>query len=202
MLVGVAAAVVAVVGAGAFLLLRGGGDGGDQASLEFREPGAIDPARVAELQKIADTLPQAKGSTDRDQVESLMGPPDAFSISFDQAEGGSSATIVRYETWFYFDIQTAFEFVDGDLLSNMPVDDVAPLAILPRQYSPGQFKREMTWEDIKKLVTEPDAFSRADLPDAYGEKAWAYYGEQLMVAFDEEGLSLVETYPLESGDAQ
>lgn len=198
--------VAALVAAGGFFLLRGGGDdddnGADEPTLTFAEPAPIDRAVVTDLQKVADAMPKATGETDRDQVESLMGLPDAFAISFEQDEGGKSERIVRYETWFYFDIQTAFEFADGDLLSNMPIDDVAPLAILPRQYDPADFRRDMDWDDVRQLVTEPDAFSRTDLPEAYGEKAWAYYGEQLMVAFDEEGLSLVETYPLESGSGQ
>lgn len=194
--------VAAFVGVAVVRFWLSGGDESPQGLLQFAPPGPVDSQLTAALRPTAAGMPAGTGDTDRDQLRSLAGPPDAFSISFEQDDGGKSTRIVRYETWYYFELQTAFEFADGDLLSNMPIDDVAALAILPRQYDPAAFQRTTSWADVEKLVTDPAAFYRMDLPEAYGLKAWAYYGEQLMVAFDEEGLSIVETYPLEPGAKQ
>lgn len=157
---------------------------------------------VAGLQAVADKMPKPAGATDRDQVRSLLGAPDAFEVAFDLADGGRSETLIRYETWYYFELESAFEFADGDLIGNMPADDVPSLAILPRQYDPSMFRADMTVADVKKLVAAPDSLMRIDAPSELGVKATAYYGEQHMVAFDESGLVLVETYPLQGGGSE
>ena len=45
----------------------------------------------------------------RSTVFEEMGPPDAFTLKFQELEGQT----VRWETWSYFDFNTLFEFIDG-----------------------------------------------------------------------------------------
>lgn len=195
-------AVAALVATATVTLL---GSGGEQAiGPTIPVPAAVTPDAgiVAAIQPVLQAMPALVGDTDREKVRSILGTPDAFEVSFELDEGGRSDRPLRYETWYYFELQAAFEFVDGDILSNMPVDDVDPLAILPRQYTPELFRRDMTIDDVKKLVAAPDALVRIDVPAELGVTLSAYYGEQLIVAFDDGGLALVETLPLQAGGAE
>lgn len=200
--IAVAAVLVLGVAAAAGYFLLTGGDGEEKAGLDFARPAPIDRAFVADLQKLADTLPKPSGETDRDQVRSLLGDPDTFELAFEPASAESDR-LVRRETWFYFDMLSAFEFVDGDLIANLPIDDVSGLVVLPRQYNPGQFDRETRIDDVKKLLVQPGAASQTSLPEALGAEVTALAGEQLLVAFDEDGLLVyAQTFILRPGGAE
>ena len=201
------AAAVAAVGAVAIaavvvIALRRGGDEAGAPTIPVPAVVTPDMNVVEAMHTILAGMPPAQGANDRERVRSLLGPPDAFQVSFEPANGGRGDQLLRYETWYYFELESAFEFVDADLLSNLPVDDVNPLAILPRQYRPEMFERDMTLDDVKALVAAPAGLVQIDAPPELGAKMTAYYGEQLMVVFDEGGLALVETRPLQRGTVE
>lgn len=185
-----------------WMLGRGGEQNQVGPTIPMPTAVSADAETVAALQRVLRGIPAPAGETDREQVKSLLGNPGAFEVSFELADGGRGERMIRYETWFYFELGSAFEFADGDVIGNMPVDDVRPLAILPRQYAPEMFRREMTVDDIKRLVAAPDALVRIDAPAELGVNVVAYYGEQLMAVFDEAGLALVQTLPLDAGGEQ
>ncbi len=104
--------VVAVVGG----VLLFAGDGDDEASLP--EPRPVDSAAAASIQESLDALGEPAGDTERDQMRSQLGPPDGFSISEYVDEDGN---ITRREQWFYYEIRTVFEYSDGRLVANLPI---------------------------------------------------------------------------------
>lgn len=195
-----ALALVAVV---AFLLFGGGG--GEEAGGERLElpdvPVTIDPAQLSRFQAIADTLPEPQGETDRDQLRSLIGPPDTFTITFERAGADGSGPTVRYETWFYYDLGTAYEFADGGFVQDMPMTLTGgPVLLPPRRYDPALFGRDTTWEEITALLLDPAAFGPIELEEEYEVPLTFYAGEQLIVAFDDEGLFSVESVALAEGE--
>ena len=109
---------------------------------------------------------------------------------------------MRYETWFYYEILSAFEFADGKLISNLPIDEVTGPTLLPRRYDPAAFKRSMRWDDTKPLLHDPSTFEPRPLPKEFDVPLVFYAGEQLLLGFDDEGLVYVETIPLTSGAGQ
>jgi len=183
-------------------LLGGGEEKAVVPSIPAPVAVAPNPAVVAALQSIVGRMPAPTGATERDQVRSLLGPPDSFEISFELADGGTSDRLIRYEIWYYFELLSAFEFADGDIIANMPVDDVQPLTILPRQFDPDMFRPGMTLGDVKRLLAAPDALLSVVAPPELEVNVTCYYGEQLMVALDEAGVFLVRTYPLEAGGGE
>lgn len=166
----------------------------------FAEAVVIDPSFVATLDDLVD-VPSIPGAVDdRAEVRGLLGAPHAFSVSYEVVGGAdeNDGDVVRYETWVYYDMQTAFEFADGKLLSHLPADDVSNLAILPMQYDPASFTRDLTWDDVSVMLAEPGAAAETTLSEEeFGVFVQVYAGEQLLVAFDDDGLLVyAETYPL------
>lgn len=106
-------AVGAVV---AFMLLAGDGEEVVGPTIPVIAAVTPDPSVVAALQPVLAGMPEPEGDTDRDQVRSLLGPPDSLEISFELADGGKGDRLIRYETWYYFELLSAFEFADGDII--------------------------------------------------------------------------------------
>lgn len=197
--------VVAVIGlVVVVVLLVSGGDGGDggdggvePSSLTLPDIEVeIDEALVGQLEEAIADLPEPIGENDRDQVRSMIGLPDAFTISIERSGEEGDGPIVRYETWFYYELVTAYEFADGALISNMPIEPVEGLIFLPKKYDPADFERTTTWDEIAPMLSEPDSFEARELEAEYEVPIVYYAGEQLLVAFDDEGLVYVETVPL------
>lgn len=195
--------VFLAVGGGVLaVFLLGGGGGGDNAdSLSFPEVDAPDAALVARLNETYASLPTGEGATDLEQVRSLVGAPDAFQVSFERGGAAGDGAEVRYETWYYFDLQSAFEFADGKLIGNLPIDPPAALTLLPRKYDPAAFTRGMPWSEVAKLLVEPLGVEARAVPGEFGAELTFYAGEQLLVAFDENGLVYAESIPLTAGSA-
>lgn len=181
---------LAVVAAGLVWLSRGNG--------EAPALPAADAGSVARVQATLDSLPGLEGATDLDQLRSLLGPPDAFTIFLDQYDDGSTA---RREEWFYYEFYSLYEFVDGRLVANLPLDDPAEWHVLPRQYDPAMFELGETWVQVAERIPDPGSLTRFELEPEYELPASYYVGNQLVLLFDEGGgLLYVEAVPLEPGE--
>jgi hypothetical protein len=156
----------------------------------------IDEALVAQMEDAVAALPDPLGDNDRDQIRSMIGLPDAFTISFERSGEDGDGPLVRYETWYYYELNTAYEFADGALISNLPMDAVDGLVFLPKKYDPADFERTTTWDEIVLMLSDPDSFVPRELEAEYEAPLVFYAGEQLLVVFDDEGLFYVETVPL------
>ena len=141
-------------------------------------------------------LPEPIGDNDRDQIRSMIGLPDAFTISFERSGEEGDGSLVRYETWYYYELLTVYEFADGALISNLPMDSVDGVVFLPKKYDPADFERTTTWDEIVPMVSDPDSFVARGLEAEYAVPLVFSAGEQLLVVFDDEGLFYVETVPL------
>ena len=185
--------------------------GAGRPATETSAPIAVDTSLIVPVnQGVVDQIgelidvPNAPGENDREEIRALAGPPDVFVVSYEVVGGEderTGGTVVRYETWVYLDFLTAFEFADGQLINNLPVEDVAGPSLLPGQYDPDLFTRAMTWDDVRILLADPDAAASTSLPKEltaeFGGELTVYAAEQLLVVFDEAGLVYAETFPLE-----
>ena len=168
--------------------------GGDDTALDFPDIDAeIDEALVAQLEEVVDALPEPLGDNDRDQIRSMIGLPDTFTISYERGGEEGDGALVRYETWYYYELVTAFEFADGALVSDLPIETVEGMIFLPRKYDPAAFERSTTWDEITPMLSDPESFVERELEPEYELPVVYYAGEQLLVAFDDEGLFYVET---------
>lgn len=153
-------------------------------------------ALVADLQAIADRLPDPSGD-DAAGLRELLGPPDAFLIAFEPLADGSSS---RREQWIYYDLATAFELADGALLADRPLEAETGLLVLPGGYDPADFTAGATWPSLADVLDDAAGFEAVPLDAGYGIDATIYVGDFLQLAFDEDGgLFYVEAVPLSAG---
>jgi hypothetical protein len=199
-LVAFAAGIVLVA---AFVILTRGGGGEESPSLVLPEvPVNVDSAARSEVEAVAAHLPDLEGDTDRDQVRSFLGQPDAFTISFEPSGENADGPIVRHELWYYYDLGTVYEFADGALVMNMPSTLPVGPTILPSQrYDPALFQRDTSLDAIASLLDDPASLEAIPVEQEYGIPLTFYASEQLLVAFDEDGLFYVETVPLSLDEA-
>jgi hypothetical protein len=124
----------------------------------------------------------------RPTVLTTLGPPDAFSLRFDELEGQS----VRWETWSYFDFGTRFDFVDGELLWTVALEPVPDGAIYAHFYEPDDFQAGMTIAQTKALLDD-QVLDEIDLSDVDLEGGVALAGDQILLGFQDDRLVFVET---------
>ncbi|MGE0601826.1 MAG: hypothetical protein AB7J35_20510 [Dehalococcoidia bacterium] len=180
------AAVVAA--AGAWLLFAGGSS----------EAPPVDDRVVADIESVLAGLPHAEGETDIDQMRSLLGPPDAFTLFLESDAEGHTG---RREEWYYFDYLSVYSFLDGKLETNLPLADAADFTVLPRRWDPGMFDLGVEWPDLADVIGDPARFESYEFEPEYEVPGTYYVGNQLLLLFDDEGkLYYVEAIPLEPDD--
>ncbi len=124
----------------------------------------------------------------RPTVLEEMGPPDAFSITFDELEG----QIVRWESWSYFDFDTQFDFIDGELLWRVELEPVEDGSIYAHWYDPLDFQAGMSRSQVESLLSDQELLEvNLDALDLEGGLILA--GDQIMLGFQEDQLFYVET---------
>ncbi len=152
-------------------------------------PSATDAEALSDVQgmslEAALAIPPDDG---RPTVIAQLGPPDAFSLHFDELEGQS----VRWETWSYFDFGTRFDFVDGELLWTVELEPVPDGAIYAHFYAPEDFRSGMTIAQVKALLDD-QILDEIDLSDVDLEGGVALAGDQILLGFQDDGLVFVET---------
>jgi hypothetical protein len=117
-----------------------------------------------------------------------MGPPDAFSITFDELEG----QVVRWESWSYFDFNTQFDFIDGELLWSVELEAVPDGSIYAHWYDPLEFQAGMSAAEVKQLLVGQELLEvNLDALDLEGGLALA--GDQILLGFQDDQLVYVET---------
>lgn len=124
----------------------------------------------------------------RPTVLEEMGPPDAFTLKFQELEGQT----VRWETWSYFDFNTLFEFIDGELLWNIELEPVPDGSIYAHFYEPEQFQAGMSSADVRNLLSDQELLE-IDLEALDLEGSLALAGDQILLAFENDQLVYVET---------
>lgn len=124
----------------------------------------------------------------RPTVLEEMGPPDAFLIKFQELEG----QFIRWETWSYFDFTTLFEFIDGELLWTIELEEVPDGSIFAHWYDPADFQAGLSSADVKNLLSDQELLE-IDLATMDLEGGLALAGDQILFGFDNDQLVYVET---------
>jgi len=124
----------------------------------------------------------------RPTVLEEMGPPDAFLIKFQELEGQT----IRWETWSYFDFTTLFEFIDGELLWTIELEEVPDGSIFAHWYDPADFQAGLSSADVKNLFSDQELLE-IDLASLDLEGSLALAGDQILFGFDNDQLIYVET---------
>lgn len=117
-----------------------------------------------------------------------MGAPDTFSIRFESVED----QVVRWETWSYFDYQSAMDFVDGELLWTVDLDPVPDGSLYAHYYNPQDFRAHMSPDEVRQLL-DWQQLEEIDLGEADLENGLVLIGDQIMLGFDQDRLVYVET---------
>jgi hypothetical protein len=166
------------------------------------EAAPLDEAVVgAEIVDAAAVLPPSTSGDDRDQVRAVLGVPDAFILAFEPGPDGSTQ---RREEWYYLERQTGFEFVDGRVLTLLPLEapgsplgaEGTGISFVPSFYDPQDFDRAMSVDDVVAMLTDPSSLVSTPAPDELEVELHVYAADQILFAFDAEGLAYVETVPL------
>lgn len=158
-------------------------------NLAARPGPAAEPTSVSEATGMslatALTIPPEDG---RPTVLEKLGPPDAFSLRFDDLQGQT----VRWETWSYFDFGTRFDFVDGELLWTIELEPIPDVAIYAHFYDPEDFRGGMTIAQVKALLDD-QVLEEIDLRAVDLEGGVALVGDQILLGFQDDRLVFVET---------
>jgi hypothetical protein len=177
-------------------LLVPGSDGEPTGSVDL--PDLIEPNAevVGFLDEVLGQIEMPSAASDRAEFELVLGPPDAFTVQYELGNDGS--TLVRHETWSYFDMLTAYTFADGVLRSFYPIAEPGEFVVgVP--YHPDDFTREATWHSVKLLLSDPESAVPVEMPEAVGFYGSAWWAPHLFVVFDDTGLLQVEAVPVAGG---
>ena len=162
---------------------------------------AIDPDTTTNITAALAGLNIPGAAGDRDELRGVVGPPQAFDLTFETDPQNPAGPLLRIETWYYFNFGSAFVFVDGRLSNSFPLEGLGEIALLPLQYDPAGFTRSLTWEQAAGLIDDPGAGPVTDFDMAdVGVELDVYAGAQILLMFDPDGLAAVSTFPLTPPD--
>lgn len=128
----------------------------------------------------------------RPELLAELGAPDAFVISVDEVDGSVS----RFESWSYFPAGVQIDLVDGEVVWSVQIDELPDGSLLPLAYQPTEFTMLASRAETMAVLegVELEVLSSSADVEVDGAELWA--GEQLLLAFVEDRLVYVETYPL------
>lgn len=144
--------------------------------------------------ELADVVPLDR----RPELLAALGAPESFVLSVGTAEGVAS----RYESWQYWSSTTQVDLVDGEIAFNVALNPVPDGTVLPLDYAPDEFVLLSTVDEVRgslvgvELTEVEGVADELDLPGAR-----TFVAEQLLLAFVDDLLVYVQTYPLLPVDA-
>ena len=133
----------------------------------------------------------------RSEVLALVGGPDAFVISLDEVGGEVS----RLESWSYYEAESQIDFIDGEILWDVEIDDVPDGMLLPLGFTPTEFTMLSSVDEVlaglEGVELEPLVEAAAEF-EVEGAELWV--GEQLALVFIDDALVYVEAFALAVDD--
>ncbi len=132
-----------------------------------------------------------EGADRRPDILAELGGPDAFVVTVDEVDD----TVVRLESWRYYETATQIDFIDGEVLWSVAIDSLPDGTLYPLWYDPAEFTMLTSMEEVLSVLddialTEIDPGEEA-MPDTV-----LLAGDQLLLAFTDDKLVYVETFPL------
>jgi hypothetical protein len=136
-------------------------------------------------------------AAEREQMRATVGPPQAFELTFELDPNDPAGPLLRVETWSYYDLLTAFVFVDGELWNSFPLEEPGEIAVFPVQYDPADFRRDMMLGELTAALNgaTPERVSELTA-DEIGADIEVFAGDQIVLMFERGGLAAVMTVPL------
>ena len=120
-----------------------------------------------------------------------LGPPDAFTLEWQELEGEP----VRWEEWSYFDFESRFDFVDGELLWTLDLEPASDGSFYAHAFDPTAFNFGMSLTEIEAMLPDLDLqelpLDEADIPGGM-----LVAGDQILLGFDQDQLVYVQTFIL------
>jgi hypothetical protein len=132
------------------------------------------------------------------QLEAIQqrGYPDAFTILFyDQQDWDGTLSPVRYETWDYYTLSSELVFINGEMVSESPLD-IQVDQLVPMPYRPEQFTAYMSIDNIASAIEMQD-YLVVPLEDELVRGGEVYYTDELTFGLRDKQLLYVESLPLE-----
>ncbi|HEX9260625.1 MAG TPA: hypothetical protein VF855_13885 [Acidimicrobiales bacterium] len=126
----------------------------------------------------------------RDAVRSVLGPPEAFKITFGEVNGQT----VRYEAWSYPSLAARVDFVDGMVAWTATIEELPDGSLAPLQYGPEEFAAGMTPAQLHEALAGVE-LKDIDLGEVEPGLS-AVVGGQLLAGFSDGRLVYVETFAL------
>jgi hypothetical protein len=127
----------------------------------------------------------------RPNILDQLGPPDAFTLEWQELEG----ELVRWEEWSYFDFQSRFDFVDGELLWTLDLDPAPSGSIYAHAIDPLAFNAGMSVAEIQALLSDVELVE-LPLEEAEIPGGLLLAGDQVLLGFDQDRLVYVQTFIL------
>ena len=161
---------------------------------------AVDLSSAAALyDEVGVSLEQALSAESEDRrpkLLELMGPPDAFTLEWQELNGRS----IRWEEWSYFDFESRFDFVDGDLLWTLDIPPVADGSIYAHVFDPLAFQAGMSTAEVKAMFPVLP-FVEIPLQEADIPAGLLLATDQLLLGFNDDQLVFVQTFVLSPDEA-
>jgi hypothetical protein len=128
----------------------------------------------------------------RPGILNQLGPPDAFKLEWQELEG----ELIRWEEWSYFDFESRFDFVDGELLWTLDLDPAPDGSFYAHAFDPLAFSFGMSMTEIEVMLPDVELtelpLEEADIPGGL-----LLAGDQILLGFDQDQLVFVQTFILE-----
>jgi hypothetical protein len=124
------------------------------------------------------------------------GYPEAFTILFYEEETPQQdIQTVRLETWEYYTLGIGLTFINGELVSEDPIEWDSQVPVIPAPYTPEQFSAFMNLEDVI-AAGGIQSYIEVPLNKELMDKGVLYYAESLSFGLQEDQLVYIEALAL------
>jgi hypothetical protein len=124
---------------------------------------------------------------------STYGNPEAFTILFYEEEtSDQEIQTVRLETWDYYTLGIGLTFINGELVSEDPIEWNNQEPIIPVRYSPQQFSAFISLDDVI-AATGIETYIEVPMNIDLLEKGKLYYSDSLSFGLQDNQLIYIET---------
>jgi hypothetical protein len=144
---------------------------------------------IAEAGISLDEVMATPAVDERPETLKLLGAPDAFTLQWQELQGQT----VRWEEWSYFDHESRFDFVDGELLWTLEIDPAPSGSIYAHAFNPLDFEAGMSMAEVQAIL--PDiAMAQVPLDEADIPGGVLLAGDQILLGFDQDQLVYLQTF--------
>lgn len=135
-------------------------------------------------------------SSDQETNLSSYGQPEAFTILFyEESNPDQEIQTVRLETWDYYSLGIGLTFINGELVSEDPIEWDNQDPIIPIPYSPEQFSAFMSLEDVI-AAAGIDTYIEVPLNIELLDRGNLYYADSLSFGMQDNQLVYLEALAL------